>query len=386
MVRVIGMIAVTITALTVAPVRSDEPAPKVKLLRTPDRGIQPQALLDAKGVLHLIYFKGTPGHGDIFYVRSDDGGEHFARPLRVNSEPESAIAIGNIRGAHLAVGKAGRVHVAWMGSDKSKKEGEPTPMLYARLNDDGTAFEPQRNVIKSAFGLDGGGSLYADEHGNVGVGWHAPVPGMKGEENRRVWLARSKDEGQTFAQETPASDPGTGCCGCCGMRAFSDAKGRVFMLYRSATAKVGRDTYLLASSDLGQTFRAEKLQSWNIETCPMSSFALTSSKDRVLAAWETDGQVYFAGIDGESGKHSEPTAAPGASGGRKHPAVAANDRGETILVWTEGMGWNRGGSMAWQIYDRAGKLTRERGRADGVPTWSLATVVARPDGGFTIIY
>ena len=32
--------------------------------------------------------------------------------------------------------------------------------------------------------------------------------------------------------------------------------------------------------------------------------------------------------------------------GRKHPVVAGNARGETILAWTEGVGWNRGGSVA----------------------------------------
>src|SRR5437763_4357251 len=79
-------------------------AGKVTLLRVPDRGIQPQAAVDGKGVVHLIYFKGEPGNGDVFYVRSDDG-ERFSRPLRVNSLPGSVIAVGSIRGAHLAVGK-----------------------------------------------------------------------------------------------------------------------------------------------------------------------------------------------------------------------------------------------------------------------------------------
>src|SRR5947209_11569078 len=122
-----------------------ERADKVTLLRTPERGIQPQAVVDARGVLHLIFFRGEPGNGDIFYVRSDDGGAHFSPSLRVNSQRGSAIAIGNIRGAHLAVGKNGRVHVAWMGSNKAEPTGpsRATPMLYARLNDKGTAFEPQ---------------------------------------------------------------------------------------------------------------------------------------------------------------------------------------------------------------------------------------------------
>src|SRR5262249_17627387 len=103
----------------------------------------------------------------------------------------------------------------------------------------------------------------------------------------------------------------------------------------------------------------------------------------VLAAWETQGQVYYARVDP---KPSPPVQAPGHSRGRKHPVVAANAKGETILVWTEGMGWNRGGSLAWQVFDKSGKPTREKGHADGVPTWSLVAVFPRPHGGFTVVY
>jgi hypothetical protein len=66
--------------------------------------------------------------------------------------------------------------------------------------------------------------------------------------------------------------------------------------------------------------------------------------------------------------------------------VAGNGKGETILVWTEGMGWNRGGSLAWQVFDKAGKPTQTKSETDGVPTWSLVAVFPRADGGFTIIY
>src|SRR5262245_43348695 len=75
-----------------------EPAAKVTLLRVPDRGIQPQLAVDAKGIVHLIYFRGEPMHGDVFYVRSEDGAR-FSRLLRVNSQPGSVIATGTIRGA-----------------------------------------------------------------------------------------------------------------------------------------------------------------------------------------------------------------------------------------------------------------------------------------------
>jgi hypothetical protein len=363
-------------------------ASKVTLLRTPGKGIQPQVAADDKGVLHLIYFGGDSGDGDIFYVRSEDGGSKFSHPLRVNSQPGSAIATGNIRGAHLALGKKGRVHVAWMGSSKAEPRGleKATPMLYTRLNDDTTAFEPQRNVVQAAVGLDGGGSLAADGAGNVYVAWHAPEPLLKGEENRRVWVAISSNDGNTFAREKPASPQGTGACGCCGMRAFGDRKGNLYMLYRSAAEGVNRDTYLLTSKDRGNKFQGDKLHAWNIATCPMSSYSLAETSLGILAAWETDGQVYHTRIDPTSGKHAAPQAAPGAGKGRKHPVTAGNAKGETILVWTEGMGWNRGGSVAWQLFDKEGRPTAERGHAEGVPTWSLVAVFTRPDGGFTIIY
>src|SRR6266850_8153242 len=48
-------------------------APQVTTLRTPDGGIQPQAVVDSQGVIHLIYYKGDAGDGDIFYVHQASG-------------------------------------------------------------------------------------------------------------------------------------------------------------------------------------------------------------------------------------------------------------------------------------------------------------------------
>ena len=358
------------------------------LLRVPNHGIQPQVAVDAEGIVHLLYFKGEPAAGDVFYARSKDGAR-FDRPLRVNSQPGSAVAIGNIRGAHLALGKNGRAHVAWNGSDRARPlaPGKGTPMVYTRLNEAGTAFEPQRNLIQSAVGLDGGGSVAADGAGNVYVFWHAPDPGKRGEDNRRVWVAASTDEGKTFAPERPASVARTGACGCCGLRAFADSKGRVYTLYRGARDASQRDMYLLTSADRGKSFRSADIHPWSITTCPMSSETFAEGPGgRVVGAWETKGQVYFAHLDPKTGKRAAPVAAPGAGKGRKHPAVAVNARGETILVWTEGMGWNRGGSVAWQVYDRDGKPLAERGHAGGVPVWSLVAVFVKPDGRFAIVY
>ena len=80
--------------------------PRVEAMRTPNGGIQPQTVLK-DGTLHLVYYAGESDKGDLFYVRSTDYGKSFSPALRVNSTPGSAIAVGNIRGAHLAVGRNG---------------------------------------------------------------------------------------------------------------------------------------------------------------------------------------------------------------------------------------------------------------------------------------
>jgi hypothetical protein len=61
------------------------------------------------------------------------------------------------------------------------------PMVFARLNDAGTEFEPERNLIHAAYGLDGGGAVAADTAGDVYVFWHAPTPGTEGE--RRPYIS-----------------------------------------------------------------------------------------------------------------------------------------------------------------------------------------------------
>lgn len=119
------------------------------------------------------------------------------------------------------------------------------PMLYARSNLAGTAFEPQRNLMAHTTNLDGGGAIAADHTGGVYVAWHANALGEDGEEARRVWLARSFDDGVSFEPERPVSDPSTGVCGCCALRMVVSRRGDLHLLYRSATRTTQRDTYAL---------------------------------------------------------------------------------------------------------------------------------------------
>jgi hypothetical protein len=251
------------------------------------------------------------------------------------------------------------------------------------LNDAGTAFEPQRDLITWAKGLDGGGSVAADKEGDVYVTWHA-MAGAKDEAGRAVFIAISRDNGKTFTHEKQANPEPTGACGCCGMRAFADSKGILYILYRAAGDRIHRDTMLLVSRDRGKTFTEKRMGRWDVNTCPMSTYSLSEGKDGVLAAWETRGQVYTTTIHPADLTFSKPIPASGAS--QKHPFLVSNARGQSLLVWAEGTGWQQGGTLAWQVMDQTGAI-RARGRKENrIPVWGLATAYARPDGRFVIIF
>src|SRR5258708_11033421 len=117
-------------------------AERIRLLRMPEGGLQPQTAIDERGLLHLVYYTGDAHQGDLFYVRSSNFGANFSPALRVNSQPGSAVAAGTIRGAQIALGKSGRLPVAWNGSMQPAPQAPlipdpPTtgmPSLYTRLN------------------------------------------------------------------------------------------------------------------------------------------------------------------------------------------------------------------------------------------------------------
>jgi len=377
--------SLSITALILGLLASP---PDVEVVEVPVGGVQPQAVVDSEGVIHLVFLRGAPEASDVYYASRKPGEARFSTPIRVNSEPGTALAIGTVRGARIALGQGGRVHVLWNGTMKATPVNplKGSPLLYSRSDEKRLRFEPQRNLMTRTFGLDGGASIAADRQGRVHASWHGQAKGSTGEANRQMWVARSKDDGQTFSPEESASTTPTGACGCCGSGSLVDSKGTVYLLYRAATDGIERGMTLLTSRDGGEHFDTSSLDSWRFNACPMSTTTLVEGSRGVLAAWETKGQVSFTRIDRESGERSPVISPRGGSESRKHPTIAVNHRGEVLVAWTEGTAWQKGGSLAWQVFDPTGQPIGPVGRLEkGVPVWGLATVVARPDGGFTII-
>lgn len=352
--------------------------------RAPADGLQPQAVIAPDGRVHLIYYAGAADAGDIFYVTRAPGSTDFSAPIRVDSEPGSAIAMGTIRGAQVALGRDGWVHVAWNGSKQATPKGPKNsePMLYTRKAANAAAFEPQRNLITWAEGLDGGGSVAADGEGHVYVTWHASA-GATNDGQRIVCVSTSRDDGKIFAKEIAPIESKTGVCACCSMRAGSDTAGGLAMLYRAAIGGMQRDMMLAYTPKPGAPTRIIDLEPWKLGACPMSSAAIARTGDDLLVAWQGEKGLRWTTVtNGKAGKSIELSTGEKA----KHPTLARAADGTIAVVWTEGTGWNQGGSLHWQLYDASGAPQGPSGSQAGVPVWSIPTVIADGESHFSVWY
>jgi hypothetical protein len=360
-------------------------AAEVRTIRVPDGGLAPQAAVDGKGMIHLIYFKGDARGGDIFYVTSADSAKTFSTPIRVNSVANTALIAGTIRGPHLALGRNGRPHVAWMGSHVAAKASpaKETPMLYTRLGDDGR-FEPQRDVIATHVGLDGGGSIAADAGGKVYVAWHAPEKKDGGESTRKLWVAASHDDGKTFAAEVCASTDITGACACCSVKIVASENGEVAALFRNAMTKgktFERATIMARSTDAGKTFTTQQLDHTTSGTCLMSSYGIIAIANGYRMVFENAQMLMEARYERSDNVHTEPQ--PIGDRG-KHPSLAINAAGDVVVAYSKGAAFSKPGTLGWSLYKAGGAV--EKGAGEALPAASVPAAVALPDGDFVIVY
>jgi len=373
------IVPATILALLLALLVSPgQAASAVRVERLPDGGVQPQTVVDGAGTVHLVYLTGDARASDVVYTFRPADETAFAPVLKVNRQPGSAVAAGTIRGAQLAVGKDGTVHILWNGSQTATpKQGEGSPLLYARKLSGAKEFEPERNLMTKTYALDGGGSLAAGPGGLVYVAWHASKLAQPGKEtDRAAFLAVSADGGKTFAAEREVSPPKSGACACCGLRVGVDEQGAVELVFRAAFTALDRDILWLRSDNQGKTFTVVQRDAWKIGQCPMSTAWLQAG----WAAWEANGKVKFARLDGSK------TFSPAGEVKRKHPVAVTAPDGSTLLLWTEGTGWNKGGAVSWQVIGKDGQADGPVQKREGLPVWGLATAWASAQTGWTVLY
>ena len=353
----VTFLAVIVFSVVLATSGYGERQTAVQVIKVPHSGIAPDAEVDGEGNIHLVYMSDD----DIYYVTSEDGGQRFSEPLRVNSDAGTAQA-GAYRGPDVAVAPDGRVHVVWYTNAFQRQlPSEAWGVHYAYRDPSDTSFVAARNLNHTP----SDNYSVAVSHDQVAVFWTADA----------LYVQMSDDGGGMFSEPAviALADP----CECCATRAYFSRTGDLYVSYREKSNNM-RDMYLLKRRAGQQTFvsRALSQTPWQIELCPMSGSYLTGGYDQELvAAWETKGQIYYGRVD-EAGALLTPGEIRVSEQGR-YPVVLSASEGTTLVAWKQGT------SLRWQTYDTKGHVLDEQVRVDGPSRHRPAGVVIE-DGTFVL--
>ena len=371
--------------LLLLPLPQSPEAPEVLLVRVPEEELQPQVEVDGDGIAHLLTFAGDVGDGELRYRTSEDGGDTWASPLAVSAD---VVARDRVRGGRMALGREGWVHVAWTSSTPGR------PLAYSRLGLGQEAFEPARGVVGETLDLGAGCAIAADGSGGVWVAW-SDAPG--GDETQGlVWIARSTDDGASFAPARAAWSEPTGACSACAPAIATDGDA-LYVLYRGAGAELEHGAWLLVSRDGGASFTGRALDSWRTRQCPPSGAALRPGPLGMVGVWERANALTITSFRGlEAVETDRKFRRVGrnvglwqfnASTQLIHPVLAFDTWGDLLLVALSDAPQERGPRLDWSAYDADGEWLGAAPRPlEQVPAHSFATAFARTDGAFVVLY
>jgi hypothetical protein len=141
--------------------------------------------------------------GDVYLVVSEDGGETFSAPWKVNDRVGAADSRDSQssakEGMHwMAVAGNGDVHFAWLDHRLAPRKGQM--IAYAKVVESGTkvlpnllAYVPEETVCPCCTP-----SIAVDGEGNPAIAFRNKVG-----EDHPVYVVRSGDGGRSFARATP---------------------------------------------------------------------------------------------------------------------------------------------------------------------------------------
>lgn len=361
-------------------------AAEVSIMATPDEGLQPRLVAAADGGIHLLYFKkrlNRPGarEGSLFYRHYNHEAGRFGPAVRVSSQAFNVQSYAIAR-ASLAIDGQGRAHVMWYLPRSSV-------YYYTRSNPERNAFEPQQSMVSEfAIGLDASGDVAA--HGDqVALVWAA---GELSHEERRATYGRfSHDGGQTFGGETLISNPDLGACACCSLAADYQDDSHLLVAYRSAIDGVGRHMQILTVDGVDNAPRGSRygpmhgLQEWEASFCPLSTNDITTDQNgKDWLVFETEARIMLMGLPDAA---PVPVGAPFMETRQKHPAVAVNDKGDTLVVWGEAISHTRGGRLNMQLLNNGSAVSDfEFSEEIQIGDFSFPAAAVLPDGNFLVLY
>lgn len=279
------------------------------------RAQAPEIAVGQDGSIHVIWLdkgavgtldkkgKKIPGmqhshqaFADLMYARSDDGGEHFSTPMRVNSNAGEVWGF-SISKPSLAVGTDGRVHVMYPANATSSTTGlAVASSAYTVSTDGGASFEARRMINSDPPDdlselVSGGlaqaqvfGTMSAGSDGSVHIFWLDTRDMNAQDKLSSLFLRSSSDQGITWGEERALFSGDA--CPCCQVTSTISDEGTVYVSARTVSGENVRTPFVAASHDGGATFGPRVStggKPWQLDGCPLKPNALATSGQHVYS-------------------------------------------------------------------------------------------------------
>lgn len=288
---------------------------------------EPAIAADANGNIFVVYVEHAGKAADVFVQRLDPSGKAAGERVRVNPVSGEAKAWKGDPPT-IAVAPDSTIYIGWtqMLADRSAKGND---LMLSSSRDGGRTFGDPVKVNDDAKPASHGmHSLAVDKDGHVYMAWldernidtkaHVTETSMKemhhedAEPNSEVYYSVSVDGRRTFgANKKIAAE----VCPCCKTSLLAAADGTIYVGWRQVLEGDHRHIAIAHSNDAGQTFSDGVIVSddnWQINACPVSGAALSSSGDGLL-----DVLWYTAGAAGQAGTYFARSADGGKTFGSR---------------------------------------------------------------------
>lgn len=225
---------------------------------------QPQVAIDPKGNVFVVAVSGDRA---VTVISQKAGATAFGKPTRVGVFKD--IACGKRRGPRI-VATAKELVVSFVlarfNPGARKMEGAQNLVAY-RSTDGGASWKGPVTINDSPTSAkEGLHAMTAAPDGTIYALW---LDSRDGEKGNQPWFASSKDGGATFSKNVRVyASPSGSVCECCHPSLVVAADGEVLAMFRNKL-KGNRDMWLATSKDQGETWgEAAKLGdgTWPIDT------------------------------------------------------------------------------------------------------------------------
>lgn len=288
----------------------------------------PSSTIDDKDDIFIVWVE----EGDVMFSKSTDNGKTFSTPVKVND-----VAGCQWDRPKIAVDENGKIYVAWLSL--KQREWGPGDIRISTSDDGGSRFSSStivnddRNHNIRVFP-----AITIDENDIVYISWldrreKDPDP----DKIAHLYFAKSSNGGKSFTKNIKinARTPG-GACDCC-QPVINITDGIIYATWRNTIHNV-RDIYVAISRDGGNTFsRGTRVSSdnWSISGCPKSGPSFAVDGRTIYVAWMTvvSGipRVFIASSN--DGGETFSSRVEMFERDANHPSIAIDKNGRIFATW-----------------------------------------------------